>query len=182
MKTESKQTWVTNALIILATLGRLIPHPANMTPVGAMALVGGAKLDKVSRWVVPFLAMALSDALLGLFFHVEPWSMVTPFIYGAFAISIFLGSHIKGSNRYLKLGAFSIVGSLQFFAVTNFGVWLSQGMYPKTVAGLLECYAMALPFLQNTFAGDLLWSFGLFVAIEKAGAWLQEKPVQTASI
>ena len=102
MKTKN-QNWVANIFIIIATLARLLPHPANVTPVGAVSLVGGSKLNGIYKWAVPFVVLALSDYLLGIFKGVEPWSVVTPFIYGAFALNIFLGCFIKGEHRYLKL-------------------------------------------------------------------------------
>jgi hypothetical protein len=60
--------------------------------------------------------------------------------------------------------------SLIFFAVTNLGVWAFSGMYPLTFDGLMACYVAALPFLQHTVVGDLLWAVALF-----GGAWLVKK-------
>ena len=162
-------------LILVAVLARLIPHPVNVTPVGAVALVGGAKLSKLWRWTTPFIALVLSDFLLGIFFDVKPWSLVTPFIYASFAISIFLGGFISGSNRYLKLGMLSVVGSLQFFVISNLGVWMEGMLYTKTLEGLFQCYLMALPFLKNQLLVDLCWSFGLFTIIERSQVWIQKR-------
>ncbi|MDP2600792.1 MAG: hypothetical protein Q8P84_08705 [Deltaproteobacteria bacterium] len=179
MKTKN-QNWVANTFIVVATLARLLPHPANMTPVGAVSLVSGSKLNGMYKWVVPFVALALSDALLGIFKNVTPWDSVTFFIYGAFAINIFLGRFIAGQHRYLKLGGLSVFASLQFFLLTNFGVWMQGLLYPKTVAGLAQCYTMALPFLTNTLLGDLVWSLALFTVIERAASWGQKRSLQSA--
>jgi hypothetical protein len=35
-------------------------------------------------------------------------------------------------------------------------------MYPKTLAGLMTCYAMAIPFFRGTLAGDLVFTAVLF--------------------
>ncbi len=158
-------------LILISILGRLVPHPANVTPIGAIALVGGAKLSKLWRWTIPFIALILSDVLLQLFFNTPAFSVQSLFVYGSFAVSILLGQLIRGNHRYLRLGVFSIVGSLQFFFVTNFGVWAEGLLYPRTLAGLAECYAMALPFLKNTLLGDLAWSFALFALIDRVQVW-----------
>jgi hypothetical protein len=56
--------------------------------------------------------------------------------------------------------------SLAFFAISNFAVWAFSGMYSLDFAGLTQCYVAALPFLQNTVAGDLFWTVVLF-----GGAW-----------
>jgi hypothetical protein len=63
-----------------------------------------------------------------------------------------------------------VLCSLIFFAITNFGVWAFSGMYPLTVEGLTACYVAALPFLQHTIIGDMLWAVALF-----ASAWLMRK-------
>ena len=175
MKTETKQNGLASALLLLSLLGRLLPHPANVTPVGAVSLVGGAKLQQFWRWVVPFFAVALSDYFLG-------WSFASLFVYASFAVNILLGSRIGTSNRYLKLGALSLVGSLQFFLLTNFGVWMEGVLYAKTFGGLVQCYTMALPFLSNTLLGDLCWSFGLFTLIDRGQVWLQKRTLQSATL
>ena len=175
MKTQKNNSWLANLLIIVATLGRLLPHPANFTPVEAVSLVGGAKLSKINRWFVPFIALFLSDLLLKVFFNTTPFSFVTLFIYASFAINILLGQQIGGEKRYLKLGTYSLIGGLQFFLITNFGVWMEGLLYAPTAAGLAQCYAMALPFLKNTLLGNLCWSFGLFFAIERSQLWIKNR-------
>ena len=172
---------MSNLLILLSIVGRLIPHPANMTPVGAMALVGGAKLSKLWRWTTPFIALILSDVLLQLFFKTPAFSFQTFFVYGSFAVSIWLGRFIGGNRRYLKLGIFSIFGSLQFFLITNFGVWMEGLLYPHTLSGLTQCYLMGLPFFRGTLVGDLLWVYGLFIVMERAQIWVHKRSLQTAS-
>lgn len=64
----------------------------------------------------------------------------------------------------------AVAGSLVFFLLTNFGSFLTDPMYPKTAAGLMSAYAMGLPFLGNTIAGDLVFSgvlFGAFYFLKK---------------
>jgi len=54
--------------------------------------------------------------------------------------------------------------------VTNFGVWTLGTMYPMTAAGLADCYVAAIPFFQNTVAGDLFYAtllFGGFALVER---------------
>ena len=57
--------------------------------------------------------------------------------------------------------------SLIFFVTTNFAVWVFSGIYATDMQGLVQCYVAALPFLQYTVAGDLVWAAILF-----GGAWL----------
>jgi hypothetical protein len=62
----------------------------------------------------------------------------------------------------LRVGAAGVVASVLFFLVTNFGTWALSGMYPHTLAGLGACYVAAIPFFQNTLAGDLFYAALLF--------------------
>jgi hypothetical protein len=57
---------------------------------------------------------------------------------------------------------FSIASSLLFFLVTNFGVWIAGGFYSPDFAGLMECYAMGIPFLERSFLADVLFAQVLF--------------------
>ncbi len=53
-------------LVALATAMRAVPHPMNLTPVGAVALFSGASFDK-KRWAfaIPFTAMIIHDSFIG---------------------------------------------------------------------------------------------------------------------
>ena len=60
---------------------------------------------------------------------------------------------------------YSLAGSVLFFLVSNFGVWLTAQMvpgYPACTAGIVPCYAQALPFFQWTVLGTLFYSALLF--------------------
>ena len=50
-------------------------------------------------------------------------------------------------------------------------MWLFSGIYPRTCAGLAACYVAAIPFFQNTVAGDLFYAALLFggFALARAG-------------
>jgi hypothetical protein len=51
-----------------------------------------------------------------------------------------------------------------FFVVSNFSVWLVS--YPLTIAGLIECYTLALPFYGAALVGDSLYAAILFGGYE----------------
>jgi hypothetical protein len=168
--------FLTLAVIVLAAaLSRLLPHPFNFTPIGAMALFGGAYFTRKS-WalVVPLLAMLLSDAILG--FHGSMWA-----VYGSFVLIGLLGRVLLRQVTVSRLLLASTLSSVLFFLVTNFAVWLeSGGMYPATPAGLLACYLAGLQFYQqdvfgnlflNTVMGDLFFTTLLVGSFE----WLKTK-------
>jgi hypothetical protein len=73
-------------------------------------------------------------------------------------------------------GAFA--SSAIFFLLSNFGVWAGGTMYPKTIEGLMICYAAGIPFLKGTLLGDLFYSgvlFGTFALAQKQFPVLQLK-------
>ena len=161
----SKPRFVVLACMILAAAAsRLIPHPPNVASITAVALFGGAYLsDKRLAFLVPMTALFLSDLVLGLYSHMEV-------IYGSFALVVCLGLLLRRRRTPLAIAGAALAGSIVFFAITNFGVWVFGSLYPKTTAGLLTCYVAAVPFFQNTLVGDALYTavlFGGFALAEK---------------
>jgi len=72
---------------------------------------------------------------------------------------------LKNTSSPWRIGAFTLAGSLQFFLITNFFVWVgAPSLYPHTVNGLTECYIAALPFFERTLTADLFYSVALFTA------------------
>src|SRR5262245_38398042 len=125
----------------LAVVVRLVPHPFNFTPVGALGLYGGARLRSWQALPLPLVPMALSDFTLWAVLRYPPFN---PFVYASFAVYVLLGRFLLSrTNSPLRIAATTAVGSLQFFLVTNFGVWLGSPTYPQTLEGLVACYAFA---------------------------------------
>ncbi len=165
MKTDNHQRlYLIAALICVAATFRLINHPINFTPVGAMALFAGATL-RDRRWAIglPLVAMLGTDMWLG--FH-----STIPFVYGALALIVLVGQKIREHRREpLWVGGAALLASALFFVVTNLGVWLAGEWYPRSMAGLVDCFVMAIPFFHHTVAGDLVFSavlFGGFALVE----------------
>ena len=154
---------ILSAIVAAAAL-RLVPHPPNFAPIAAMALFSGAQLGRHPlAFAAPLGAMLLSDAVLG--FHS---GML--FVYASMAMIVLLGSIALSRLSILRLAGTAMAGSVLFFLVTNFGTWLLSGMYPLGIAGLIACYVAAIPFFQNTLAGDLFYSgllFGGFALLER---------------
>lgn len=145
-------------LIGLVAAARLLPHPPNVTPAMAAALFAGATLSR--RWVafaVPIAAMLVSDAIIGR----DHWAIALT-VYAALALPAAIGMVARRYRLSRMFLPAVISGSLVFFVTSNFAVWLFSGMYSLDAAGLAACYVAALPFLQYSLAGDLLWSAVLF--------------------
>jgi hypothetical protein len=115
------------------------------------------------------LPETLSDLILGLHDTVF-------FTYGAILICAGLGLRFLKNPSAGSVVTLSLISSLVFFAVSNFGVWWAQDIYPHNAQGLLTCFIMGLPFFRGQILGDLLYSGVLFGAY----AWLAQKAQQTA--
>jgi len=144
------------AVIFALALFRLLPHWPNVSPVAAMALFGGAYFaDKKIAFVIPFLALFLSDLFLGL-------HNTMIFVYAGFALTVVIGFMLKDKVN-LTNTAFAAVGaSVLFFLITNFGSWLTSGLYTKSAEGLMQAYAAGIPFFQNSLLGNLVYSAVIF--------------------
>jgi hypothetical protein len=166
-------------LILAAALTRLIPHPFNFTSVGAVALFSGAYLgDKRAAFLVPLAAMLLSDLILGFYAHME-W------VYGSFALIVCIGLSLRSRRRAGWIAGGCLAGSALFFVITNFGVWALGSLYPKSLAGLMACYAAAIPFFGNTVLGDGFYSlmlFGGFALLERRFESLREPALPGAAM
>jgi len=152
-------------LIVLAVVARLLVHPFNFTPIGGIGLFAGAWCPPRIAWVLPLVALLLSDIITGLY---NPVVMV--FVYLGFLSGPLFGWLLLSRRRSLpRFGLAVMLAAVSFFVVSNFGMWLSGiGPYPPTVAGLFECYVAGLPFLRVSLIGDLFYGGLLFVAAELA--------------
>ena len=171
-------------IILSAAAMRLLPHPPNMTPMAAMALFGGVYFsDRRTAFLVPLAAMYLSDLALGFFvYDFGCFHRLMPFVYAGFMVTVCLGMLIRPRLSPLAVGTAALSGSVMFFIVTNFGVWLAGNLYPKTLAGLLGCYIAAIPFFRNALIGDMAYTlllFGGFALAQRYLPVLREEPVGT---
>jgi hypothetical protein len=154
--------------VFAAAFARLLPHPPNVTPVGALALFGGACfVRRRDGLVVPLAAMLLSDlALAAAFGH--GFGCMRAVVYGCVAATSLLGMRLRRRPGTLAIAGHSVLAATLFFVVTNFAVWLGGRLYPPTPAGLLACYTAALPFYANMLAANVVYGLVLFGGF----AWL----------
>jgi len=155
MKNKKENFFALMGIVILAVVARILPHPPNFVPIGGLALFSGAHFSGKKRYLIPLLAMFISDMFLG--FHA---TMV--FVYVSFLMIILIGRSLKHAPQPARLFLAAIGSSILFFIVTNFGVWLTTNFYSKDLSGLVNCYQMAIPFFRNTIFSDLIYSFSFF--------------------
>ncbi|MCH2114495.1 MAG: hypothetical protein MK171_06260 [Pirellulales bacterium] len=146
------------ALVVIAALMRVLPHPMNFTPVAALALFAGAYLSRgMMVLMVPGVALVFSDLAMGHGFH-----PVNLFVYGSMLLTVGVGRLLQYRRTPLRIVFATLAGSLVFFIVTNFGFWLLTSIYPHSLEGLLQCYVRAIPFVRFTILGDFCYSVALF--------------------
>ena len=149
--------------VIFAVVARMpfMPHPWNFTPVAAALLYFGARASRRQLWV-PFALLAASDVILTKFVYSYPFTWDQLVVWAWYAAILLLGTRLRESTSWLRIGGAALASSVSFFAVSNFAVWASGTMYPKTLAGLMTCYAAGLPFFRRGLAGDMLFTAVMF--------------------
>ncbi len=164
-------------LIAIIVIGRLIPHLPNFTPVAAVALFAGYIFrSKILAFSVPIAGMLLTDFLFEGLYN----SQVMLFVYVGIVLAVLISSMMKANIRmrflppkiekYLsytfKLSMTALTASMSFFVISNFAVWLFSGMYLWNLAGLIQCYVLAIPFFHYALLGDLFYAAILFGGYE----------------
>ena len=144
-------------LIALDVTARLVLHLPNVSPVAASALFAGVMLRHRSLAVaVPLAAMAIADTFTGFY----DWRVMAV-VYAATMLPAFAGM-LARTRAFRVVIPTMLACSLIFFVSTNFAVWAFSGLYSLDMAGLIQCYVAALPFLKYTLIGDLLWTTAMF--------------------
>ena len=165
------------SIILLSLVGgisfvmRLLPHPANFIPLGALALISGTYIR--SKWgiLAPLAVMVTSDLIIGL-------HSVILFTWGSFLLIGMIGWWIRQKKNVFRVVGGSLAGSVLFFVITNFAVWAFTPLYSKTIAGLVQCFYMAIPFFRNTILGNFFYVgifFGMFEAVYFLVAYKKKK-------
>jgi hypothetical protein len=170
-KKEKNIEFLVALLFLLAGAGlRLIPHAPNFTPVAAMALFGAVYFSKKTALILPLAIMAISDVFVGFYDF-----RIMAFVYGSFALCTIIGFWLKNHKKWYNILGSSVLASVVFFIATNFAVWAFSPWYPKSFAGMVQCYVMALPFFKNTLLGDAFFVSVFFGAYELLRVQISEK-------
>jgi hypothetical protein len=175
-------------LAVIGGVLRFVPYlnllpTFNFSPVGGLGVFGGARLKWWPAFSIPILVMAVTDVILWLWKGSDfLWIGLfpcDPFVYVSLLINVILSRYLLSRTESpLRIGAVSLFASIQFFVITNLGVWLVDPymptrMYSRDWSGLLHCYQKGLEFYQrqaplgyfvNTMLSDLVFIGALFGA------------------
>lgn len=146
--------------LLICVASRMIPHPANFTPLGSLIFFNGKK----SIWkglALAVLAMIISDIFL-------KFNFASIWVYAGFIAYALLGQ-VKKLHPIFGV----ILGSMSFFIISNFGVWTGP-WYEHSLSGLVSCFTNAIPFYRNTILSDVFFVI-VIMALQKAYKYLQNK-------
>jgi hypothetical protein len=168
-------------VVIAIVIRFLIPThvlglPYHFVPLGASLLFFGAKMSRKQMWV-PLALFAASDILLTRFVYHYPFSAETLVSWVWYAAALGIGMLLRKNDNLVRVAGASLAASVSFFLVSNLGSFFFLDMYPKTWAGLAECYTLALPFFRTTLTSDMLFSLAFF-SVPVAVALLTRKPAR----
>lgn len=163
INTNRKLNLIVLSIILLGAATRLLPHPPNFTAIGAIALFGGAFFtSRRLAILLPLAALFLADLLFEIFIPAMGFHQSMPFVYISFVIITLLGFYLRKNRSFIRVGIYSLVSSVIFFAISNFGSWLV--FYPQTPEGLVSCYIAAIPFFHYNVLGDLFFNAVFFLS------------------
>jgi hypothetical protein len=140
---------------------RWIALPFSFTPVLAALLYFGARMPRKQMWA-PIAMLAASDIYLNRVVYNYPFNADQVATWAFYAGVLLLGAFAIRGWSPVRIGASTIAGSIGFFLVSNFAVWLAGTMYPLTASGLATCYVAGLPFFRTAFISDLLFAGAFF--------------------
>jgi hypothetical protein len=171
MKLNKTTIWYLIILIVTAALYRVTPlRDYGFAPQIAMALFGGAVIkDRKWAFALPLFSMFVSDALYEVLFQ-NGMSPIKGFYSGqwinylVFATVVVVGFFMKRITITNVL-VYSIIAPTWFFLLSNFTVWAGARMIPQTWNGLMETYALGVPFYRQSVVATLIFSTVFF------GAW-----------
>ena len=165
----------------------------NFAPVAALALFAGYFFtSRALAIATPLAVMMISDRFVDAGGYAIPLMLTVyallalPVLFRGVArrhLSLDQGSKTRVFGAVTGLMACSLACSLIFFLGTNFMVWATSSWYEPTLAGLVKCYAGAIPFFRYTLAGDAVFGtlfFGSY-AVAKLMAKSTDAELATAA-
>jgi hypothetical protein len=166
-------TMLSAAMIFsLGFVGRVLPHPNNVTPLVALAIMSGIMMK--SRWksiAVVVTTNLAADVFLG-FYDIK----VMAAVYTGHILTAVLSNSLDEKKGFVKTlsksCSLSLISSWFFFLTTNFVCWGTENMYPPTLEGLYMSYVAAIPFFKNSLMGDQFWTFcflGSYFFVKEVG-------------
>lgn len=127
-------------------------------PLEASLLFFGSRMPR-KQFAIPVALLVGCDLYLTLVKYQSHITFDQVLIWAWYVVPCFLGLLLKGRIRPLYVGGAAVASAVSFFVISDFGVWMAGYVgYPKTFAGLMACYAAAIPFFEKEIVSNLLFS------------------------
>jgi hypothetical protein len=190
MKREFSPVYLALILVMGCVVLRLLNNKfpeiiPNVSPLMAIAYVGGMYLPRKWGWLIGPLALVLTDlAFLQVNYQTDGsgsmFSWWTVLSLGIYAAAGGLGIVIARSKSLTKIIGGSVGCSLLFYVTANTFSWwhdvvvkMTPG-YPATLAGWWQANTVGLPgyaptwlFLRNGVTGDLFFVLLLLLVLDR---------------
>jgi hypothetical protein len=169
------------AIRIVFSLEPTMSPIATFTPLGAMALFGGAYFQRnLQAYLFPLLTLWMGDIILNRIVYYNEWRFLYDgwyFTYGAYALMVFAGRSMIKKATVKNIVFASLVATLIHWIGTSPSCFfVPDSMYPKTWDGYFTSLVAAIPYERNFLLGTLVYSgilFGLFEWVKSKYSVLQ---------
>jgi hypothetical protein len=173
LKKINTRTIVLILMMLAISVGRLIsyefPSLSNFTPLGAIALFGGAYFtDKWKAYFVVLTTLFVSDIFIN-YLYTSKWVMWysgSEWVYLPFLLMVFVGTFIKKTN-VVNIAVASLVSVGIHWLISDLP-WFYGTRYPHTLAGYGQSLVAAILFERNMVLGDIVFCAVLFGGFELA--------------
>jgi hypothetical protein len=177
-------------LVLMAVLSRYLVA-GHLPLLNFTAVTGGLIYFGARRsWremVGPLAILMASDYYLTTYayhyaFHWQGYIPTWIWYVAAMALGQIL---LRTKTSWVRVAAGAVLGPTSFWLMSNFAYWalyagsVTGSMYPRTLSGLMTCYAAAIPFYRNDLAATsivLAAAFGVPVLVRRLN------PTETAPI
>lgn len=149
---------------------------SNFSPLGAMALFGGAYFNR--QWKAfsfPLLMLFISDFVLhqtvfkaysnGILYNGWYW------VYSAFALMTLTGKLLLKRVTVKNFLLSVLVCVIIHWIVPDIGIWYRSKVFSQNIEGFIDCLVVAIPYEWRFLTGTLLYGIILFGAFE----WMQHR-------
>ena len=142
-------------LLLAAVVTRVVPHAGwmNFTAVGGALLYFGARRSW-REMLTPLAVLMATDFFLTVYSYHYAFKLQAYLpTWMWYAAAIVLGRILLSERRTAwRVVAAALLGPTSFFVISNFAVWVANGMYERSLSGLIACYVAAIPFYRNDLA------------------------------
>ncbi len=173
LKKINIRTVVLVLIMLFAAFGRLIsyefPQLSNFTPLGAIALFGGAYFaDKWKAYLTVFITLFLSDIFINYLYTSKLilWYSGAVWVYLPFLIMVFIGGFIKKVN-VVNVGVASLISVCMHWLISDLP-WFYGTRYSHDLTGYVQSLSAAILFERNMILADVVFCAILFGGFELA--------------